>query len=149
MGIAVDWHSVGCEHSEFSPAFDAKRVLFRNKAESLESDRVDRQRKGVEEGEELGSWIETVRLILFELRVGEPLSVNSVIGSEIMDVKGESDDNRSESTFGMMRVSGLISKIGDDMENIGRSVFGEISAGSAGNMGSRPNVGDCRSQVKE
>lgn len=142
VGIAVDWHSVGCEHSEFSPAFDAKRVLFRNKAESLESDRVDRQRKGVEEGDELGSWI-------FDLWVGEPFSVNSVIGSEIMDVKGESDDNRSESTFGMMRVSGLISKIGDDMENIGRSVFGEISAGSAGNMGSRPNVGDCRSQVKE
>lgn len=112
VGIAVDWHSVGCEHSEFSPAFDAKRVLFRNKAESLESDRVDRQRKGVEEGDELGSWI-------FDLWVGEPFSVNSVIGSEIMDVKGESDDNRSESTFGVMRVSGLISKIGDDMENVG------------------------------
>lgn len=62
VGIAADWHSVGGEYSEFSPAFDAKRVLFRNKVESLESGRGDGERKleGVEEGDKLESLIERI-----------------------------------------------------------------------------------------
>lgn len=70
----------------------------------------------------------------------------------MMDVKGESDDSRSESTFGMTRVSRQISKAGDEIGNVGRRVFGksdEISVGSARNKGSRPKDGNCTFQPKE